>query len=204
MIGATGQTTGITTYSNKTLYVSGETLFVDSLHIMPDAANGGKILFGNGENAHIQEDEDTILSIYGANGIVLSDETNSSIEIFDGLIKAPNGFFQESDERYKTFHEEIEIDFDKLKSLPKKYFTWNYVNDNGDMHVGTSAQAVQELYPDLVRKDKDGKLTVDYAKLSVIALKAIDILNEKNKALENKIKEMDVLMEKIKERLGIE
>ena len=32
------------------------------------------------------------------------------------------GFFDTSDERLKNFGENIQIDFEKLKSIPKKYF----------------------------------------------------------------------------------
>ena len=86
----------------------------------------------------------------------------------------------------KTFISDIEVDLDKISKLPKKYFMWK---DNRDenIHIGTSAQAVEELYPELVRRDKKGDLTVDYSKLSIIALKAIDMLNEERKQMKEDI-----------------
>jgi hypothetical protein len=45
------------------------------------------------------------------------------------------------------------------------------------------AQDIQKIYPELVYED-GGHLSLAYDKLSVIALEAIDVLNEKNKELE--------------------
>ena len=91
--------------------------------------------------------------------------------------------------------EDVAIDLDKIAQLPKKYFSWKD-DENSQLNIGTSAQAVKELYPELVSEDKYGKLMVDYAKLSVIALKAIDALNEERKKMKEDI-------EMIKTKLGL-
>ena len=92
-----------------------------------------------------------------------------------GTISAASGFYQTSDERLKHFIKDVEIDFDKLKQIPKKYFNWKGQNTN-QLCIGTSAQAIQKLYPELVSKDSSGQMSVAYDKLSVIALKGIDEL----------------------------
>lgn len=92
-----------------------------------------------------------------------------------GTISAAGGFYQTSDERLKHFIKDVEIDFDKLKQIPKKYFNWKGQNTN-QLCIGTSAQAIQKLYPELVSKDSSGQMSVAYDKLSVIALKGIDEL----------------------------
>lgn len=100
-----------------------------------------------------------------------------------------------SDERLKNFENDIEIDFDKLKNIPKKYFTWKH-DDKKVLNIGTSAQEVEKIYPEIVEEflnENEGKnyKSVDYSKLSIIALAAIDKLNERITELENKLKEYE-------------
>lgn len=90
-------------------------------------------------------------------------------------VTAP-GFYESSDMRLKTFLSDIKIDFEKLKQIPKMYFIWKSdKKEMPDIHIGTSAQEIQKIFPELVN-DVNGYLTVAYDKLSIIALKAIDEL----------------------------
>ena len=101
-------------------------------------------------------------------------------------------FFETSDETLKNFSNNVEVDFEKLLKLPKKYFTWKDGDDT--QHIGTSAQEVQKIYPELVSEGFEGKLTVDYAKLSIVALKAIDELYIKNLELEERLSKIETLL----------
>lgn len=106
-------------------------------------------------------------------------------------VSATNGFFQTSDERLKNFGDNIKVDFDALSKLRKAYFTWN---DNPDTtHIGVSAQEVQEIYPEVVT-ETDGQLSVDYTKLSVVALAAVDELHKKNVELESRLAKLEALL----------
>lgn len=114
-----------------------------------------------------------------ANGIAYFDsskvlQSHTNIKVSGNSLQASGGFYEESDERLKTFYDDVKVDFDKLSKIPKKYFTWNE-RDCG-MQIGTSAQEIQKIYPELVNCDENGTLNVSYSKLSIIALKAIDQL----------------------------
>lgn len=96
-----------------------------------------------------------------------------------------NAFYVSSDIRLKNILDDINIDFDKLKLIPKKYYTWK---GSDILQLGTIAQDIQKIYPEVVSKNENGYLSVDYSKLSIIALAAIDKLNERIKELECQIK----------------
>ena len=89
----------------------------------------------------------------------------------------------------KNFKDDVEVDFGKLKQIPKKYFTWKD-GDQTKLEMGTSAQEVEKLYPNIIH-EIDGYKSLEYAKLSIIALAAIDKLNERIEYLENKLKEYE-------------
>ena len=121
--------------------------------------------------------------------------TLKSTSIFmSGNTLTAAAFYQVSDERLKDFHNDIEVDFDKLREMPKSYFTWKS-DDTKTMQLGTSAQKVKELYPELVGGTEES-LSVDYARLSIVALKAVDKLHEENEKLRA---ELDI----IKKHLGL-
>ena len=119
---------------------------------------------------------------------------HASVYAENGTMYA-DAYYQTSDERLKDFHGDIEVDFEKLKNIPKKYFTWK-ADENSELELGTSAQKLLEVYPELVSSGEENKLTVDYARLSIVALKAIDKLHEENMTLRNELNE-------IKKHLGL-
>lgn len=107
--------------------------------------------------------------------------SNSSVytqngQLYATQMNATNGFYETSDARLKNFKEDIKA-LEVVSEIPTKYFTWKKdevdINKDPQLHIGTSAQEIQKLYPDLVSVNEDGELSVDYARLSIIALAAI-------------------------------
>ena len=133
---------------------------------------------------------DTIYIVGIKTGATQTGLYDSGVTITNASVKAKNGFFQTSDERLKTFTEDVEVDLDKLSELPKKKYYWTEDKDKVES-IGTSAQKVRELFPEVVNVNEDGYLSVDYAKLSIVALAAIDELNKKNKLLEERIERLE-------------
>lgn len=104
-------------------------------------------------------------------------------------VTATAGFFDTSDERLKNFGENISVDFEKISKLKKAYFTFKDDKEQ-KQHIGVSAQEVKEIYPELVSEDEKGYLSVDYAKLSVVALSAVDKLNNELTEIKAMLKEI--------------
>ena len=105
-------------------------------------------------------------------------------------------FYESSDERLKDFENNINVDLNVIGSIPKMYFRWK--KNPNKLQIGTSAQAVKQIYPELVTSSDDGMLSVDYSKLSIVALSAIDKLHLENKELKREIKILKQEIEKIK------
>ncbi len=133
-------------------------------------------------------------STVNINNITSSVTISGGDIIVCGTTTSSGGFFDTSDERLKNFGDNINVDFEKLKNLRKSYFTFKNDIDKKE-HIGVSAQEVKKIFPEIVNEDSNGCLTVDYSKLSVISLAAIDKLNEKCENLEKRL-------QKIEEKLG--
>lgn len=197
-------------YVNKSGDTINGTLFIDNAKL--SISNGGSdALTITGQsvfNGDIKIEAGNVLEVNGNTylykGAQISGETSINGNVSaTGKISASQGFFQTSDKRLKNFQGDIEVDFDKLKSIPKKYFYWNLDSKKSKLEIGTSAQEVMEVYPELVSMNESGMLSVAYDKLSVIALKAVDELHEENKTLKEKNEELERRLKAIEEKLGI-
>ena len=135
------------------------------------SASGGNLVLGNSNNAGWVQIQD-MCSQSGSDKWKITQAGSAN---FVGTVSAAGGFYESSDERIKDFGEDIQVDLQKLKNLKKKYFKFK---GDDKLNLGVSAQEIQEIYPEIVIEDENGILQVDYAKLSVIALKAIDVLQE--------------------------
>ena len=179
-----------------------------SLSATVNSGASGRLAYYSGSNTieglTISANTTDSLYITGINtsgNLYTGTKSTLGVRIVGGTqIHAGGGFFESSDERLKCFISDINVDLDKLVKLPKKYFTWIDEN-NENLQIGTSAQAVQEIYPELVSEDKNGILSVAYDKLSVIALAAIDKIYTEIKTLRNKNSELEDRINKLEKLL---
>ena len=93
-----------------------------------------------------------------------------------------------SDNRLKDFVSDINVDFESIKQIPKKYYYWKDKSMGEDLQLGTSAQELAKVYPECVHYDEtNDRYSVNYQKLSIVALAAIDKLYDRILELEYKL-----------------
>ena len=131
-------------------------------------------------------------------GYTTQTDVSSSMSMYTSSIEVymQNGnLYAASDERLKDFAGDVDVDLDDIKRIPKKYYTWKG-DDSDKLQIGTSAQELHKIYPEIVSIDDEGTHSVAYDRLSIIALAAIDKLYEENKELKERLK-------RIEEHLGL-
>lgn len=201
------------TKSARTIYIN-PSGYLDIRNSTATDSNNNLIWTDASNSFNFRTDASIIFNIDGTNELILDNSylrpatdgglslgySSSSYRFNYGYFRysvyAGSGFYETSDERLKNFYNDIEVDLDKLAQLPKKYFSWKYDNDKDvkQLHIGTSAQELEKLYPELVSVTEDGYLNVAYDKLSIIALKGIDILNDKVKSLEERLEKIEKII----------
>ena len=95
-------------------------------------------------------------------------------------VKAENFFADSavsvvSDERKKIVSKEMVLDLDKIADAPSVLFKWKDQHEETE-HVGTIAQYWQEVMPQVVCKDHEGNLSMQYGTAALVA--AISVARE--------------------------
>lgn len=132
-----------------------------------------------------------------------TDQTISGTKTFTSTsgVKSNYGFYETSDSRLKNIIKPLKVDLDDLSKLSKIYYKFKY-DSNEIQHIGMLAQEVQNLYPELVSVDSiTGCLSLAYDKLSVIALKCIDVLYDEFKDLKKENEILKARLERIEKLL---
>ena len=105
--------------------------------------------------------------------------TNTNLTFTSGVLSAPSieadTIMSKSDIRFKENIANLTDCLNKLLKLQSK--TYNY-KDKTDNHVGYIAQEVQELFPEVVKKDDTDRLYISYIEMIPIITKAIQEICE--------------------------
>lgn len=115
--------------------------------------------------------------------------SNAGVYTSGSSIYATNGFFQTSDIRKKNIIKRLDVG--KALEMIENCQTVLYTLKDDMNHkeqVGMLAQEVEKYYPELVSRDVDGTLSLDYARLVVIQMTAFKGLCERINKLENILK----------------
>jgi len=81
----------------------------------------------------------------------------------------------------------------------RQTYRWKDKQDDY-IHTGFIAQEVQKLFPELVKGDSDGLLSLSYGKMSALAIAGVQGLNRKVDTIEDKLrKEIVDLKIRVKE-----
>lgn len=108
---------------------------------------------------------------------------HEGITITDSNISA-NAFYQTSDERLKENIKDIEVPLEVLLRIPTVNFNFK---DKNKLEMGTIAQEVEKICPEIINTDGYGYKSVDYSKLSILALKGLKDLTKRVNYLEKLI-----------------
>lgn len=126
------------------------------------------------------------------NGTLTGNVRSNALELYkNGTLVIAGSLFENSDIRYKEDITPIDSVLDRVLALtPIRY---RFRPDTGrpdGPRLGLSAQEVEPLFPELVSRDDTGRLSVAYADLSAVLVRA---LQEQHRASERLRTEMDAV-----------
>ena len=173
--------------TNTPVYISGGVITTCNAVSASEATTANNVNVGSPTNTETTGYLSIVAST-GSKPIKMTEQIKCARDNSDSdwKLQCAGGFYETSDETLKNFGDDISIDFEKLANLPKKHFTWKRDEEGLNPQIGTSAQAVKELYPEIV-SGEEGSYSVAYDKLSIVALAAIDKLYEQNKQKDEEI-----------------
>lgn len=112
----------------------------------------------------------------------------------NGSITATGDVTAFSDKRLKDNIEIVDNALEKVKQLNGVTFTRNDLEDKEKLHIGLIAQDVQTVFPEAVKQNEDGILSVNYSGLIGALVETIKEMDSKNQALEARLARLEELI----------
>ena len=112
-----------------------------------------------------------------------------------------SNLYAASDARLKVFDEENEVfDWDKFEQIPVKYYRWKD-KPFGKAQIGTCAQTINEIYPEVVCQHADGTYGVAYDRLALISVEGVKKLRQELEEKERENTELKATVSSLTEDL---
>ena len=173
-----------------------------------NAGGTGIDIFTQGnENAFISlttsDYGDITLTSGGHGNVIVNPETGSFVVYGSGTYSG--NWTQASDERFKKNVKPIENSLGKIAQLNPVTYEWKnetYPDKNfqDGKQVGLIAQDVEKVFPSLVSTDSEGYKSIDYSKINVLLIEA---MQEQQKSVDELKKEVTELRNKLKEDVSL-
>ncbi|MCH2022785.1 MAG: tail fiber domain-containing protein [Saprospiraceae bacterium] len=107
------------------------------------------------------------------NGTSLQNKSDALVLFKNGNMSLAGTLTQSSDARLKNTIKPLAMSLSNIMKIGGYSYYWNDKQKRGDQRqIGVLAQEVQALYPELVRNDGNGNLTVNYSGLVPVLLEA--------------------------------
>lgn len=104
-----------------------------------------------------------------------------------------------SDIRFKDVVEHTVIDVNAIASASIIRFTWKGRND-GRVHIGGIAQEWRGIMPDAVTEDSNGRLTMDYGVIGMVAAVSVSRkVQEQQREIDDLKRKMEILMNEVEQ-----
>jgi len=149
-------------------------------------------------------DENLTLQRAGVTGVIMS---NAWFDIYSTTGTTAYNYYYWSDERLKKNIRPLGNVLNKLNTINSVYFEYDKArftdreSINEDTHIGFIAQEVRNVFPELVAEKEDGKLVVDYAKMTPILLQSIKELKAEQDVVNQRLADQDAIIAQMRMEL---
>jgi hypothetical protein len=173
----------------------------------------GQFLGNSTDGKRVNLDGDGNISVNNGTDDVISMNSDghiTAVAVFATTLQSSDGLVQTSDKRFKKNVNSIDDALAKTEQLNGYTYNWNKLAKkqkgitSQEEQVGVLAQELEEVFPQLVKTDKDGYKAVNYAALTAVLIEAIKELSEEvntlkgeNVALKAEVSKVDALTAKI-------